>query len=454
MDISFQNVDKVSGELIIKIQKPDYQERVDKSLKVCRQKAQMNGFRQGMVPMGLIKKFYGTSVMSEEINKILSEKINDYVKEKNLKMLGEPLTNEEKQKPIDFETMESFEFVFDIALTPDFTVEVSKSDKVDYYMIEVTDKMVDDQINMYKQRNGKHEQVEHYQDNDMLKGTLMELDENGAAKAEGIVVEDSVLMPSYMKNDDQKGLFEDVKVKSVVVFNPSKAYDGNEAEISSLLKIDKEKVSEMKSDFSYEIKEITRFVSGDLTQEIFDQVYGKDIIKTEEDFRAKVKEDIAHQLGGNSDYRLLVDGREMIEKKIGKLEFPDKILKRLMLMNNKDKDEKYIDENYEGSIKALVWQLVKEQLVEKYAIKVENNEVLAMAKDMTRSQFAQYGMMNVPQELIDQYASEMLKKKESVNDIVDRVVENKLIAVFKDNVTLVNKDVTIEEFNKLFETRK
>lgn len=454
MDISFQNVDKVSGVLTIKIEKNDYQEKVDKSLKTVRQKAQMNGFRQGMVPMGLVKKMYGTSVLSDEINKILSEKIFEYIKEKNLKTLGEPLTNEEKQKPIDFDASDTFEFVFDIALAPDFKAELTKTDKVNYYTIEVTDKMVDDQINTYKQRNGKHEPVDSYKENDMLKGTFCELDENGAPKADGIVVEDAVLMPVYIKNDDQKLLFKDAKVKDVVVFNPNKAFDGNEAEISSMLKIEKSKVAELKSDFSYEIKEITRFVPGELTQEIFDEVYGKGTVKTEEEFRAKVKESLAAQLAEQSDYRLLIDGRQMLEDKIGKLEFPDKILKRLMLMNNKDKDEKYIDENYDGSIKVLEWQLIKEQLVETFKIKVENEDVSKMAKEVTRSQFAQYGMMNVPQELIDQYATEMLKKKESVNDIVDRVVENKLAGVLKENVTLVNKNVSMEDFNKLFEAKK
>jgi len=451
MDVSFQKVDNVSGLLTIKVDKPDYQEQVDKSLKSYRQKVQMNGFRKGMVPMGLIKKVYGKGVTAEEINKIISEKIYQYIKDNNLKTLGEPLSDEEKQKEIDFDTMKSFEFVFDIALAPDFKVEISKDDKVNYYQIEVSDKMVDDQVNVYKQRNGKHVQVDSFEDKDMLKGTFHELDENGNPKAEGLVVEDAVLMPSYIKDEGQKILFNNSKKDDIIAFNPNKAFNGNESEIASLLKLDKTKAAEMKSDFSYQINEITRFVPGDLNQEIFDQIYGKDTVKTEDEFRAKVKSDIAVQLQSDSDFKFLLDARKMIEDKIGKLEFPDKLLKRFMLLNNKDKDEKFVDDNYDNSIKALEWQLIKEQLVEANNIKVEEKDLTEMAKAVTRSQFAQYGMMNVPDDLINQYAQEMLKKKESVNDLVDRIIEKQLTVVLKDKLTLENKGITMEDFNKLFE---
>ena len=207
MNVSFQNIDKVSGLLTVKLEKADYQEKVDKSLKTFRQKAQIPGFRKGMVPMSLVKKMYGKSVIAEEVNKLLSEKVYDYIKNNNVNMLGEPLPNEEKQQVIDFDTMEEFEFVFDIALAPEFKAEVSNTDKVDYYTIEVTDEMVDNQVKAYTQRNGKYDQVSAYEDNDMLKGLIAELDENGNTKEGGIQVEGAVLMPSYMKNDEQKAIF-------------------------------------------------------------------------------------------------------------------------------------------------------------------------------------------------------------------------------------------------------
>ena len=451
MNVSFQNIDKVSGLLTVKLEKADYQEKVDKSLKTFRQKAQIPGFRKGMVPMSLVKKMYGKSVIAEEVNKLLSEKVYDYIKSNNVNMLGEPLPNEEKQQVIDFDTMEEFEFVFDIALSPEFKAEVSNTDKVDYYTIEVTDEMVENQVKAYTQRNGKYDQVSAYEDNDMLKGLIAELDENGNTKEGGIQVEGAVLMPSYMKNDEQKAIFANAKVNDVLVFNPNAAYDGHDAEIASLLKIEKEAAAEMKSNFSFQVEEITRFVPGDLNQELFDQVFGKDAVKTEEEFRAKVKEGIAAQFVADSDYKFLIDARKMLMEKVGKLEFPDALLKRIMLLNNKEKGEEFVAENYEKSVEELTWHLIKEQLVKDNEIKVEQEDVINMAKDATKAQFAQYGMMTVPEDILENYAQEMLKKKENVDGLVGRVVEAKLATALKAKVTLNNKTVSMEEFNKMFE---
>ena len=451
MNVSLQNIDKVSGLLTVKLEKADYQEKVDKSLKTFRQKAQIPGFRKGMVPMSLVKKMYGKSVIAEEVNKLLSEKVYDYIKSNNVNMLGEPLPNEEKQQVIDFDTMEEFEFVFDIALAPEFKAEVSNTDKVDYYTIEVTDEMVENQVKAYTQRNGKYDQVSAYEDNDMLKGLIAELDENGNTKEGGIQVEGAVLMPSYMKNDEQKAIFAKAKVNEVLVFNPNAAYDGHDAEIASLLKIEKEAAAEMKSNFSFQVEEITRFVPGDLNQELFDQVFGKDAVKTEEEFRAKVKEGIAAQFVADSDYKFLIDARKMLMEKVGKLEFPDALLKRIMLLNNKEKGEEFVAENYEKSVEELTWHLIKEQLVKDNEIKVEQEDVINMAKDATKAQFAQYGMMTVPEDILENYAQEMLKKKENVDGLVGRVVEAKLATALKAKVTLNNKTVSMEEFNKMFE---
>ena len=451
MNVSLQNIDKVSALLTVKLEKADYQEKVDKSLKSLRQKAQVPGFRPGMVPMSLVKKMYGKSVIAEEVNKALSEAVYKYIQDNNVSILGEPLPNEDKQPEIDFDTMEEFEFLFDIALAPEFKAEVDAKDKVDYYLIDVTEDMVNNQVKAYTQRNGKYEKVDVYEDKDMLKGLLAELDENGNTKEGGIQVEGAVMMPSYMKNDEQKAIFANAKVNDVLVFNPHTAWEGNAAELSSLLKIDKEEAAEMKSNFSYQVEEVTRFVEGELTQEIFDQVCGKDVVKTEEEFRAKIKEVIANQFVADSDYKFLIDVRKMLMEKVGKLEFPDALLKRIMRMNNQDKDEKFVDDNYGKSIEELTWHLIKEQLVKANNIKVEQEDVVNMAKEATRAQFAQYGMMSVPEDLLENYAKEMLKKKESVEGLVNRVVETKLASALKSQVKLNNKTISAEEFNKMFE---
>ena len=450
MNVSLQNIDKVSGLLTVKLEKADYQDKVEKTLKSYRQKAQIPGFRKGMVPMSLMRKMYGKSVTAEEVNKILSETVYKYIEENKVNILGEPLPNEDKQQPIDFDTMDEFEFFFDIALAPEFEVSVSSEDKVDYYDIEVTDEMVNNQVKAYTQRNGKYEKVDAYQENDMLKGLLAELDAEGNTKEGGIQVEGAVMMPMYMKNDEQKAIFANVKVNDVLVFNPFKAWDGNAAELASLLKIDKDAAAEIKADFSFQVEEITRFVEGELNQEIFDQVFGKDVVKSEDDFRVRVKEVIAKQFASDSDYKFLIDARKLLTDKVGKLEYPDALMKRIMRLNNPDKDEKFFEENYEKSLQELTWHLIKEKLVEANQIKVEQADIKETAKEATRFQFIQYGMMNAPEELIENYATDMMKKKEQIDGLVSRTIDKKLTVVLKDAVTLEHKSVSIQDFNKMF----
>lgn len=448
MNISLQNVNNVSAVLTVQIEKADYQVQVDKSLKTLRQRVNMPGFRKGMVPMGLIKKQYGVSVLIEEVDKLMQEKVGEYIRENKVNMLGTPLP---KENNVNFETDENFEFSFDIALAPEFNVELSAADTVDYYDIEVTDAMVDQQVKMYTQRTAKYDKVEEYQENDMLKGLLAELDENGSTKEGGIQVEGAVMMPSYMKNDDQKAIFNGAKTNTVLVFNPSVAFDNNEAELASLLKIQKEEVAAHAGNFSFQIEEITRMIPGELNQELFDQVLGEGKASNEEEFRAQIKETIAGQFAADSDYKFLIDVRNYIVNKMGKLEFADDLMKRIMLENNKEKGEEFVSEHYEKSLEELTWHLVKEKLVAANNIKVEQADVNEMAKEATRAQFAQYGMINVPEELLENYSKEMLKKRESVEALVNRVVESKLSEILKGQVTLNHKAVSAEEFNKMFQ---
>ena len=448
MNISLQNVDQVSAVLTVQIEKADYQDKVEKALKTLRKRVNMPGFRPGMVPMGLVKKQYGTSVLVEEVDKLMQEKVNEYIRENKVDMLGAPLP---KESNVDFTKDENFEFAFDIALAPEFTVDLSANDTIDYYDINVTDEMVDQQVKMYTQRTAKYEKVEDYQDNDLLKGLLAELDENGNTKEGGIQVEGAVMMPTYMKNDDQKAIFNGAKTNTVLVFNPSVAFDNNEAELASLMKIKKEEVAAHTGNFSFQIDEITRMIPGDLNQELFDQVLGEGKAHNEEEFRAQIKETIAKQFEADSDYKFLIDVRSYVSGKIGKLQFADELMKRIMLENNKDKGEEFVTEHYEKSLEELTWHLIKEKLVAAHNIKVEQADINEMAKEATRAQFAQYGMINVPDELLENYSKEMLKKRESVEALVNRSIEAKLSEALKAQVTLNHKAISAEEFNKMFE---
>ena len=448
MKISFENPDKVNGLLTLTVETADFQERVEKTLKNYRKKANVPGFRPGMVPMGMIKKQFGEAVKAEEINKLIGEEIYKYINDNKIKMLGEPLASE-TQEPVDLSKDAPYEFKFDIAVAPEFKVSLTGRDKIDYYTIKVDDELVNRQIDMFASRAGHYDKVEEYQANDMLKGDLRELDENGNTKEGGITVEAAVLMPEYIKAEDQKKLFENAKLGDIITFNPKKAYPESDVEVSSLLKVTKEEAANITADFSYQITEISRFVKAEINQELFDSVYGKDEVKDEESFRKKIAEGLSAQLVNDGDYKFLVDLRKHLEDKVGALTFPDALLKRIMLNNNKERGEKFVEENYEQSIKELTWHLIREQLVEANGIKIDDNDIRETAKEAARAQFAQYGMTNIPEEYIDNYANDMMKKKEYMDSLVDRSIDRKLTATLKNVVKLVQKEATLDEFNEM-----
>ena len=449
MKITFECADKLNGLLTMTVEAADYQEAVEKTLKNYRKKAQVPGFRPGMVPMGMIKKQYGTAVKVEEVNKLLSQKLYEYIQENNIKMLGEPLPNEEKQIPQDFEKDADLTFVFDIAVAPEFKAELTDKDKIDYYTITINDKMIDDQVQMYASQGGEFVKADVFSGNDTITGDLREVDAEGNTKEGGVVTEGAMVMPAYIKVDDQKKLFDGAKPGDIITFNPKKAYPDNDAEVAALLKTEKDNVKDLNSDFSYQITEIRHFQPAEVDQKLFDRVFGEGTVKDEKEFREKIKENITPQLQQNSDWKFLQDVRQYMENKVGKLEFPEALLKRVMIQNNKDKGADYVEKNFEGSIKELGWHMIKEQLVAANNIKVEDADLKAVAKEAIRAQFAQYGMSNIPDDVLENYAAEQLKKRENIDNFVDRAVDLKLTETLKKVVKLNEKSVTFEEFSKL-----
>ena len=454
MNISFEAPDKINGLMTITLEKEDYQGEVEKTLKDYRKRANVPGFRPGMTPMGLIKRQFGAAVKVDVVNKMLGEKLYEYVRENKIQMLGEPLPSD-KQETLDFEGDAPLTFKFDIAVAPEFEAKLSGKDKIDYYNITVDDKLIDQQVEMYQSRAGQYEKAEQYdpEQRDMLKGDLRELDEKGNVKEGGITVADAVLMPQYMKVDDQKKLFDGAKLGDIITWNPRKAYPESDVEVSSLLKIQKEEVKDHEGDFTFQITEISRFVKAEINQQLFDQTFGEGTVKDEKEFRQKIADIISQQFKADSDYKFLLDVRAHMEKKVGKLEFPEAILKRVMLNNNKDKGADFVEKNFDASIKELGWHLIKEQLVAAQGIKIEDADLKNVAKEAARAQFAQYGMSNIPDEYLENYAQEMLKKRENVDGLVDRAVDVKLTAALKNVVKLNEKDITLEDFQKLLQEK-
>lgn len=450
MKVSFENQDKVNGLMTIIVEESDYKEKVEKSLKDYRKQANIPGFRKGMAPMGLIKKQYGEYLKLDTINKVVGEELYKYIKDNKINMLGEPLPSA-KQEAQDLEKEPPYTFYFDIAVAPELKVELTSKDKLPYYDIKVDDATVDKQVDIFASRTGQYVKAEEYQKNDMLKGDLRELDEKGNTKEGGITLEAAVMMPEFIKVEDQRKLFDNAKLGDVIVFNPRKAYPDNDSEIAALLKIKREEVAQHEGDFSYQITEISRFEKAEVNQALFDQIYGEGEVKSLEEFRTKIAEGIKEQTVTDCDYKFLLDVRSYLEGKVGKLTFPEEILKRVMLLNNKERGEEFVEKNYEASIQQLTWHLIKEQLVEANKVKIEDKDVREAAKETARIQFAQYGMIQVPEEYVDNYVTEMFKKKENVDAFVDRAIDLKLIEALKKVVTLETKEVTLDEFNKIVE---
>ncbi|MBQ2366267.1 MAG: trigger factor [Bacteroidaceae bacterium] len=448
MNITFEKTGNVTGVLTLNIEKADYEANVKKGLQNAQKKVQMPGFRPGHVPAGMVKKMYGTQIKAEEVQKLIGEKLYAYIQENNLDVLGEPIAHDDQ---VDIEKDDNFVLHFDLGLSPEMNIELSSNDTVDYYDINVTAEMVDAQVKRMAQQAGHPENVQSYEERDILRGILAQLDENGQPVEGGIVIESASLMPTYFKNDEQKALFNDAKVNDILVINPSKAYEGNDAEVASLLKVKKEEVAQYTGNFSFQVNEISRFVPAEINQEFFNAVFGEGEVEGEEAFRAKVQEGIQAQHVLDSDYKFLLDLRAYCEAKVGEVEFPTEVLKKVMLNNNKEKGEAYVEEHFEASINELKWHLIKEKLVKANEIKLEQTDVKAAAVEAARMQFAQYGMNNVPVEYLENYAEEMLKNKQQAQQLIERSIETKLVAALKNVLNLNHKAVSAEEFAKLFE---
>ena len=450
MNVSLNNIDATKGIVKLEIVKADYAEKVEKSLKSFRQKANVPGFRKGMVPMGMVKKMYGKHVLVEEVNKLVSEGLYNYIRENNVNILGEPLPNETEQKEISFDTQEEFEFCFDVALAPEIHIELSKADKLPYYQANIDEEMVNKQVQAYQANFGNYDQVDDVEEKDLVKGRVAEL-ENGAPKEGGIVVENAVLMPMYIKDEAEKAKFIGANKNSVVVFNPNKAYEGAEAEIAYFLKADKEAVAGITGDFSFEIQEVTRHKNAELGKELFDKVFGEGVVNSEEEFKNKIREALAEQFAPQSDYKFLIDARDLLVAKAGELAFAEDLLKRWLLVANEKNTKEKIDEDYPKIIEDLKYHLIKENLVKSNGLKVEDADIEEFAKRVAKAQFAQYGMLSVPDDVLANYAKDILKNKQTLQNVIDRAVEEKLAAWLKEQVELDVKEITADEFNKLLE---
>lgn len=451
MNVTLDKNGNVSGVLTISLVEEDYQDEVKKQLSLLGRRRPIKGFRPGHVPASLLKKHYGGQVTAEVVDEIVSRELTNYIRENNIDLLGEPMLS--KDTKVDLVNEKNFEFKFDLGFAPEFELKLDKRVKVPYYNIEVSQAMVDDQSNAYKKRFGTQVPGDVSTEDALLRGSMEELDKDGNVKEDGINVERTIVSPKYLKDEVEKAKFVGLKVNDTITFNPRVSSGSNVTEMAAMLAIDKDQAENVESDFTFKVEEILVNKDAELGQELYDMVFGKDVVKTEEDYYAKIKEMLAGQLKSDSNYRFTIDAEKVLVKKVGELELPDEFLKRYLMSINKDTEPSKIEEEYPRTRGEIVWQLIKEKVAKQYDVKIEKEDQMRLARIYAAQQFAQYGIGNVPDETLDRYAGELMENKDYAKEINRRAFEDKVFATIRDNVSLTEKNVTAEEFNKLFEAK-
>ena len=443
MKIEQSELKDLQAVVTLTIEPADYQDEVQKQLKQVRQKAQIPGFRPGMVPLGLVKKMYGKGVLADVLNKLVGENLQKHIEDNKIAILGDPMPNNELTPNIDMDEQDTFTFAFDIAVAPEFDAKLTGKNKLTEYKIEVTDEMVQRQAESYAARYGEYVEVDAAKEGDILRGTLTELKEGG------IVKENAILNPQYMQDKKQQKLFAKVKKGDVITFNPMKAY-GSEVEVSSMLSITKEQAEGLESDFTFEIQSITRHEAAKIDGELFAKVYGENAPKDEAEFRARIKAEIEQNMAEDSKYKFGLDAKAAILKKMEKVAFPEAFLRRWVLATNDKMTEEQLDKDFPQMLEELKWHLAKDQLLKAFGIEIQKEDVEAYAKEVARMQFMQYGMMHVEDKYLESFAQDMLKKEDQLRGIVERVAENKIYDALRGVAKIEEKSISHEEFGKLF----
>ena len=449
MNITRESIDDLNAVLKIQVEKVDYEGNVEKVLRDYRKKANIKGFRPGMVPIGLIKKMYGKAVQIDEINKVVTENIQKFLTDEKIEILGDPLPRSDNNDKIDFETQESFTFSFDLGLAPAFETKLSKKNKVVYYEIAADDKMKNDYLDNYTRRYGKFEKADISEEKDILKGKIEALDEKGNPIPDGIIADDTTLSIEIVKDKKIKKQFIGKAEMDSIDFDLRKAFP-NDNEIASLLKKQKEEVVKVDGDFRFTINEISRFRKAEINQELFDRIYGEDIIHSEEEFSNRIYEEIMANLRNESDYKLSVDLKKLAIEK-SEFQLPEAFLKRWLLKVNEKTTEELVDKEFDTFSRDLKWQLIRNKIARMNEVKITEEELRIEAEKITRYQFSQYGLFYATDEQVANYAKETLKREEDAKRIADKILEEKVNGILKDMVRLEPRTVTIEEFNKLFE---
>ena len=452
MNVNFEQIDAVNGMLTEELKREDFAADVNKEVAQMVVRHPLKGFRHGKAHKSLLMKFYGPSVTADVVDRMVGRAVYDYIRENKLQILGEPLPNEDTK--VDIMKDEEMTFKYDLGMAPAIELKLNKRINVPYYNIEVTDQMIDDAIAHDRKRLGTLVDGEESDKESMLRGSMAELDEQGNDKENGIKVERTVISPRYMADDDEAAKFVGVKVGDTFTFNPHKAYNGNTAELSGLLNVDRAD-ADVKIDFRITIEEIKVNKDAELNEEFFKGVLGTETdVKDEAAFREAMRDMIAKANIPESNYRFTVDAQRILTEKAGEMPLPEEFLKRFLKQRREEEGKEnteITDEEAQGMFKQLRWQLVKDHLAQELGIKVEKEDIDTAAFIFAQQQLSQYGIYNAPEDLIKQQAERFMQDERARDAIQEHAIDNKFYAAVKEAVKVNEKTISVEDFRKLYE---
>lgn len=449
MKLTATNTDAVSMRLTVDVEENDYQGKVKEDLKKIGRTHQIPGFRKGHISIADLQRRFGRQVTSDVINQVVFDAVIKYIEDNKLNVLGHPMPVEVKE--LDLKNQKEFTFEYDIALAPALDINVDKDTRMPYYEIEVSDDMINEQDNAFRKRFGAQVPGEEFEPDALVKGSIMELNEDGSVKEgdNAIQVINGILAPMYFADKDEAKKFEGKKVGDKVIFNPRRAAADNVTELSSMLNIDKERVADVTGDFEMSISEIIVVRPAELGEEFYTNVFGKDKVKNEEEYRNAIKGLIANELKGNSDMIFSMTARKELLAKYGDMQLPEAILKNWLISRNEELNAENIDERFAAMTEDLKWQLIKEEIAKKLEVKIEENDLLEFAKGLASRQFAQYGMTNMDDDTITNYAKNILDDKNYRPRLVEQVGDIKLFNSLMNAITLDKEVVTLDRFKEL-----
>ena len=447
MNVEFKKIDNVNGELTVTLEEKDYADKVKKQLKEIGKNRPEPGFRAGHVPMGLLEKKYGTAVKYDVVNREIVDAVYDYIRDNKLRVLGQPIPDKNNELK---EGETEFTFKFKVGLAPEMDINIGKDMKVPYYTIDVTDDMVNQEITALRKRFGVQGPGEETEPDAVIKGVISELNPDGSVKEDGIVVDNGILAPIHFTSEEQKKLFEGKHPGDIVTFNPAASCNTNVTEMSSMLNIDKNDVENHKGDFNFEIKEIIVLKPAELDQEFFDNAVGKDKAHNEEELKAAVKDLLKDQLKAESDFRFTFDARNVIQKQIGDVQLPEEVLKNFLMSQNKQLNAENIDQEFANIRSQLVWDLAKDEIIAKFNIEVSEDDIMNEARVAVYRQLSQYGPASLAEGIIEHYAKEVMKDPKNRDSFERNALNKKIFDTIKENVTLDNKELSLDDFKKLY----